>query len=81
MLAVDLLFFSLVAEVCCGLFVVLILSNFWFLGVLYLLWLYLDWEVPCRGGRRSQWVRSWTVWKYFRDYFPITVSKIVLTDL
>lgn len=26
------------------------------------------------GGRRSSWVRSWTVWTYFRDYFPIRVS-------
>lgn len=27
------------------------------------------------GGRRSSWVRSWTVWTYFRDYFPIRVSE------
>lgn len=29
------------------------------------------------GGRRSSWVRSWTVWTYFRDYFPIRVSQTV----
>ncbi|KAK7925413.1 hypothetical protein WMY93_007723 [Mugilogobius chulae] len=27
------------------------------------------------GGRRSSWVRSWTVWTYFRDYFPIRLIK------
>lgn len=27
------------------------------------------------GGRRSQWVRNWAIWRYFRDYFPIRVSK------
>lgn len=26
------------------------------------------------GGRRSQWVRNWAVWRYFRDYFPIQVQ-------
>lgn len=26
------------------------------------------------GGRRSTWMRNWTLWKYFRDYFPIRVS-------
>ncbi|XP_065531098.1 2-acylglycerol O-acyltransferase 1 isoform X4 [Lathamus discolor] len=48
--------FLLLAECCCGFFVILILGNFWFLAVLYLLWLYLDWETPCTGGRRSQWL-------------------------
>ncbi|PKU41901.1 hypothetical protein llap_7792 [Limosa lapponica baueri] len=74
-------FLSLVAEFCCGFFVILILGNFWFLAVLYLLWLYLDWDTPCTGGRRYQWVRSWTVWKYFREYFPIHVSKRFLIEL
>ncbi|XP_077819974.1 diacylglycerol O-acyltransferase 2 isoform X1 [Macaca mulatta] len=27
------------------------------------------------GGRRSQWVRNWAVWRYFRDYFPIQLVK------
>lgn len=74
-------FFPFAAQFCCGFFVILILGNFWFLAVLYLVWLYLDWETPCAGGRRSQWVRSWTVWKYFREYFPIQVSKRFLTEL
>ncbi|XP_062494869.1 2-acylglycerol O-acyltransferase 1 isoform X4 [Pezoporus occidentalis] len=69
------IFSFLLLEFCCGFFVILILGNFWFLAVLYLLWLYLDWETPCTGGRRSQWVRSWTVWKYFREYFPIQLIK------
>lgn len=68
-------------QFCCGLFVLLILGNFWFLGVLYLVWLYIDWETPRAGGRRSQWVRNWTVWNYFREYFPIQVGKRFLTEL
>ncbi|CAN8021047.1 unnamed protein product [Ixodes persulcatus] len=34
-----------------------------------------DWNACDRGGHPSTWVRSWTIWKYFRDYFPITLVK------
>ncbi|XP_078004101.1 acyl-CoA wax alcohol acyltransferase 2 isoform X1 [Phascolarctos cinereus] len=27
------------------------------------------------GGRRSDWVRGWCLWKHFRDYFPLKVSR------
>ncbi|XP_067889180.1 diacylglycerol O-acyltransferase 2 isoform X3 [Heterodontus francisci] len=27
------------------------------------------------GGRRSEWVRNWAVWRYFREYFPIRLVK------
>uniref|UniRef100_A0A8D0HCC9 Monoacylglycerol O-acyltransferase 3 n=1 Tax=Sphenodon punctatus TaxID=8508 RepID=A0A8D0HCC9_SPHPU len=47
----------------------------WLLPVLYAAWLYLDWETPARGGRRSAWVRGWPLWRHFRDYFPITLVK------
>uniref|UniRef100_A0A8C4RKK1 Diacylglycerol O-acyltransferase 2 n=1 Tax=Erpetoichthys calabaricus TaxID=27687 RepID=A0A8C4RKK1_ERPCA len=26
-------------------------------------------------GRHPEWVRNWTVWKHFRDYFPIRLIK------
>lgn len=46
----------------------------WAPALLYGLWLLADRNTPRRGGRRSEWVRKWTVWRYFRDYFPISVS-------
>lgn len=45
------------------------------LSLAYLAWLVWDKESCNRGGRRSQWARSWTLWKYFRDYFPIQLVK------
>lgn len=66
------LFFA--AQCCCAVFMILLFGDFWYLSAFYILWLYLDWETPHTGGRRSQWVRNWTVWKYFKDYFPIHVS-------
>uniref|UniRef100_A0A8C8J7T7 Acyltransferase n=1 Tax=Oncorhynchus tshawytscha TaxID=74940 RepID=A0A8C8J7T7_ONCTS len=37
----------------------------------------LQWVISflTMGGRRSSWVRNWTVWTYFRDYFPIRLIK------
>ncbi|TMS01230.1 2-acylglycerol O-acyltransferase 1 [Larimichthys crocea] len=49
-------------------------------ALLYAGWLWLDWDTPSSGGRRSQWVRSWTVWDHFRDYFPIRLVKTVDLD-
>lgn len=48
---------------------------FWPVSILYLAWILLDWNTPHQGGRRSSWVRNWTVWNYFRDYFPIQLVK------
>ncbi|XP_006859886.1 PREDICTED: 2-acylglycerol O-acyltransferase 3 [Chrysochloris asiatica] len=53
----------------------LLFTSFWSLSVLYFVWLYLDWDTPNQGGRRSEWIRNWTVWKHLRDYFPIKLVK------
>ncbi|XP_051009979.1 2-acylglycerol O-acyltransferase 1-like [Acomys russatus] len=67
--------FLLLGEIGIGILVMLIVHNYWFIYIPYLAWFFYDWETPERGGRRSDWVRSWTVWKYFKDYFPIHLIK------
>ncbi|KPP77281.1 diacylglycerol O-acyltransferase 2-like [Scleropages formosus] len=27
------------------------------------------------GGRRSEWMRSWPVWRHFKNYFPVKLVK------
>ncbi|KAE8620264.1 hypothetical protein XENTR_v10010172 [Xenopus tropicalis] len=63
--------FLAMAQCCIALYILLLFSRYWYLAVLYGVWLYIDWDTPSKGGRRSNWVRSWTVWKYFAEYFPI----------
>jgi len=41
---------------------------------LYILWVAID-PAPERGGRRSQWVRSWRLWEYYTSYFPASIKK------
>lgn len=65
------------AQCCFCVYVVIVLNGYWHVAALYALWLYLDWDTPQAGGRRSDWVRHWTVWKHFRDYFPIHVSRLM----
>ncbi|XP_008302175.1 2-acylglycerol O-acyltransferase 1 isoform X2 [Stegastes partitus] len=72
--------FLALAQCCLAGFVLLALSDWWLLALLYAGWLWLDWDTPTSGGRRSSWVRSWTVWEYFRDYFPLTLIKTVDLD-
>ncbi|XP_006908582.1 acyl-CoA wax alcohol acyltransferase 1 [Pteropus alecto] len=57
------------------LFVCLLFTSLWPLPALYFVWYFLDWKTPERGGRRSAWVRNWSVWTHMRDYFPITILK------
>ncbi|MCJ8750211.1 hypothetical protein PDJAM_G00259920 [Pangasius djambal] len=72
--------FLALAQCCLAAFVLLCVSDWWILAALYAGWLYLDRDTPTSGGRRSHWVRRWTVWKYFRDYFPISLVKMVDLD-
>ncbi|XP_006134902.1 2-acylglycerol O-acyltransferase 1 [Pelodiscus sinensis] len=67
--------FLLLAQCCCGIFITLFFGKYWLLPVLYAVWLYFDWETPQTGGRRSKWIRNWTVWRYFKDYFPVHLIK------
>ncbi|XP_067850784.1 2-acylglycerol O-acyltransferase 1-like [Heptranchias perlo] len=71
--------FLFLAQCCLAVFVFLIFTSYWYIAAVYTVWLYLDWETPNQGGRRSEWVRNWTIWSYFRDYFPIHLEKT--TDL
>lgn len=72
--------FLALAQFCLAAFVLLSLSDWWMVALLYAGWLWLDGDTPSSGGRRSQWVRCWGVWEYFREYFPITLVKTVDLD-
>ena len=54
----------------------LFFTSYYPLAILYLSWAYLiDGRTPEHGGRRSNFIRKLRIWKYFRDYFPITLVK------
>ncbi|KAI4790187.1 hypothetical protein KUCAC02_034788 [Chaenocephalus aceratus] len=72
--------FLVLAQVCLAAFMLLLLSDWWMLAVLYAGWLWLDGDTPTSGGRRSDWMRSWRVWEFFRDYFPLRLLKTVDLD-
>ena len=50
----------------------------WPLVILYLSWVYLvEWKTPERGGRDLliNYTRRLAIFKYIRDYYPITLVK------
>jgi len=49
-------------------------SRLYFIPLLYVVWFVYDYRTPERGGRRCEWVRNWKIWKYCRDYFPVTLK-------
>nr|XP_057924093.1 2-acylglycerol O-acyltransferase 2-A isoform X2 [Doryrhamphus excisus] len=68
------------AQCCLAAFVLLLFSTWWTVALFYVGWLWLDRDTPSLGGRRSHWVRSWSIWEYFRDYFPVKLVKTVDLD-
>ncbi|GBN73325.1 2-acylglycerol O-acyltransferase 1 [Araneus ventricosus] len=58
-----------------GLFIYLLFTRFFFIPLLYFAWFVYDHKKCCQGGRRFEWVRRWKLWRYFADYFPVTMVK------
>ncbi|KAL6268531.1 hypothetical protein P5V15_001664 [Pogonomyrmex californicus] len=51
--------------------------------VLYLFWMYYDWNTYNHGGRSDLWTRAVknnVFWRYFCNYFPIKLVKTVDLD-
>ncbi|KAM5248027.1 2-acylglycerol O-acyltransferase 2 [Ctenodactylus gundi] len=72
--------FLFLGQICTAIFVGLLFTRFWLLALLYATWWYLDLDTPRRGGRRLQIFRHWRIWKYMRDYFPVSLVKTAELD-
>ncbi|XP_002737231.1 2-acylglycerol O-acyltransferase 2-A-like [Saccoglossus kowalevskii] len=59
---------------------VLLFTRYYWVILLYLLWMYYDWNTPKRGGRRRERYRRWVIFDYMRDYFPISLIKTADLD-
>ncbi|PVD19110.1 hypothetical protein C0Q70_21670 [Pomacea canaliculata] len=55
--------------------VAMLFTSYWYLPLLYATWYYYDRHTQLKGGRRSDTVRRWRVWRYYRDYFPYKLIK------
>ncbi|KAL0882621.1 hypothetical protein ABMA27_001057 [Loxostege sticticalis] len=55
-------------------------SRFWWAAILYLAWMVYDIEVCHRGSRMFEWVRNWSIWRHYCDYFPIKLVKTAELD-
>ncbi|KAM4796831.1 2-acylglycerol O-acyltransferase 2 [Rhinophrynus dorsalis] len=72
--------FLALAQTCIILFFALLFTRFWIISVLYGIWWFFDWDTPSKGGRRCHLLRRSVVWRYMRDYFPITLVKTAELD-
>ncbi|KAG6453596.1 2-acylglycerol O-acyltransferase 1 isoform X2 [Manduca sexta] len=62
------------------LFIKLVYSDYWWLAILYGYWMLNDIEICNKGGRTFEFARNWSWWRYFCDYFPITLVKTADLD-
>ncbi|XP_067322314.1 2-acylglycerol O-acyltransferase 2 [Anolis sagrei] len=68
------------APLCIVTFIGLVFTRFWLISVLYGAWWAYDWDKPRNGGRKINLIRNSAVWRYMKDYFPITLVKTVDLD-
>jgi 2-acylglycerol O-acyltransferase 2 len=57
----------------------LLFTQFYWISLAYMVWMYFDLNRSQKGGRMSRWVRNWEIWKHYCRYFPIELVKT--TDL
>lgn len=50
-------------------------TKYWWVSLCYLCWYIPDRTICNRGGRRVNWMRHWSLWKHFRNFFPVHVIK------
>ncbi|XP_069502668.1 diacylglycerol O-acyltransferase 2-like [Ambystoma mexicanum] len=60
---------------CAAVLFYLMFTSLWLIPVMYYLWVLIDRDTPERGGRRSDWMRRWRIWRQVKDYFPIKMIK------
>ncbi|KAM6386326.1 2-acylglycerol O-acyltransferase 2 [Alca torda] len=68
------------AQCCVAAFIVLFFTRFWLVSVLYAAWWFIDREKPNQGGRKINALRKCIIWRYMRDYFPVTLVKTAELD-
>ncbi|OWK17952.1 hypothetical protein Celaphus_00009245 [Cervus elaphus hippelaphus] len=72
--------FAVLAQICIAVFIGLLFTRFWIFSVLYAVWWYLDLSKPWQGGRRIEALRRCVIWRYMKDYFPISLVKTAYLD-
>jgi len=58
----------------------LLWTRFYYVAILYSAWMYYDRDTPCKGGRPFRLSRKNPTWKYYTDYFPMTLEKTADLD-
>jgi len=75
------LYLFLLLGVSCGIIAVCLwFTPMYFILLIYGGWFIYDYRTPERGGRRVDWVRDWKIWRYCRDYFPVTLRTTASLD-
>ncbi|XP_014816095.1 PREDICTED: 2-acylglycerol O-acyltransferase 2 [Calidris pugnax] len=72
--------FLALAQCCTVVFIALFFTRFWLVSALYAAWWFIDREKPSKGGRKINVLRNSIIWRYMRDYFPVTLVKTAELD-
>ncbi|XP_050523976.1 2-acylglycerol O-acyltransferase 1-like isoform X2 [Daktulosphaira vitifoliae] len=60
---------------CTSLLYITLATRFWWISILYIIWIFLDRNTACTDKKRFSFIRNWTLWSYYRRYFPVSLVK------
>lgn len=60
--------------------ITLLFTPFFAIPIIYSIWWYYDQDACNRGGRKWRPARNWRIFKYARDYFPVSLVKTAELD-
>ncbi|XP_015683124.1 2-acylglycerol O-acyltransferase 2-A-like [Protobothrops mucrosquamatus] len=75
-----LFYFLCMGQCSIAVFILLLFTRFWLISALYAVWWVFNWDTPSKGGRRSNQMRNLVIWRYMKDYFPISLVKTADLD-
>ncbi|XP_066972546.1 2-acylglycerol O-acyltransferase 1-like [Macrobrachium rosenbergii] len=55
-------------------------TEYWWFSLAYFTWYLGDRTICVRGGRRIEWIRNWSLWRSYRDFFPAHLIKTAELD-
>ncbi|XP_049870202.1 2-acylglycerol O-acyltransferase 2-like [Pectinophora gossypiella] len=65
---------------CIFIFLKIVYSDYWWVGVLYAIWMVNDINICNEGGRKIELFRNLSWWRRYRDYFPLKLVKTADLD-
>lgn len=72
--------FMALGLLCLQVTIILLFTRLYWVTLISYAWVIYDRQTPSRGGRRSNWMQRWAIWKHMAKFFPARLHKTADLD-